>query len=160
MELSLYVPVAVNCSVAPFVILGFAGVTAIDDSVGPVTLRMVEPVTAPEIAWIIDIPAPTAVARPVEEIVATAGVAEDQATELLRFWVLPSLKVPVAVNCCVAFLARVGFAGVTARDFRVVAATVKVMEPLTVPDEAVMSVVPAIFAVTKPAPLTVATLVF
>jgi hypothetical protein len=34
------------------------------------------------------------------------------------------------------------------------------MEPLTVPDEAVMSVVPAIFAVTKPAPLTVATLVF
>ena len=159
-ELSLYVPVAVNCSVAPFVILGFAGVTAIDDSVGPVTLRMVEPVTAPDIAWIIDMPAPTAVARPVEEIVATAGVAEDQATELLRFWVLPSLKVPVAVNCCVAFLARVGFAGVTARDFSVAAATVKVTEPLTVPDEAVISVVPAVFAVTKPAPLTVATLVF
>src|SRR5580693_700761 len=64
------VPVAVNCWVAPFVILGLAGVTAIDDSVGPVTLRMVEPVTAPDIAWIIDMPAPTAVARPVEEIVA------------------------------------------------------------------------------------------
>jgi len=154
------VPVAINCSVAPFVTLGFAGVTAIDDSVGPVTVRAVEPETAPETAWIIDKPAPTAVARPVEEIVATDCIPEDHATELVRFCVLPSLKVPVAVNCWVAFLAKLVLAGVTASDFRVAAATVKVMEPLTVPDDAVMSVVPAALAVIIPPPLTVATLEF
>ena len=36
--LSLYVPVAVNCCVAPFVMDGFAGVTAIDCSVAAVTV--------------------------------------------------------------------------------------------------------------------------
>jgi hypothetical protein len=35
-ELSEYVPVAVNCWVAPTVLLGLAGVTAMDESVGVV----------------------------------------------------------------------------------------------------------------------------
>lgn len=158
MELSLNVPVAVNCSVVPFATLGLAGVTAIDDSVGPVTVSRVEPLTAPEVAWIIDEPAPTAVATPAAVIVAVAGVPEDHVTELVRFWVLLSLKVPVAVNCCVAPLVKVGFAGVTAIDFNVAAVTVTVMEPLTVPDVAVTILVPAALAVISPAPLTVATL--
>ena len=45
-------------------------------------------------------------------------------TELVRFCVLPSLKVPVAVNCWVSPTATEGFAGVTATDFSVGAATV------------------------------------
>jgi len=49
-ELSEKVPVAVNCSVAPFAIEGFAGVTAIDTSVAAVTVRVVDPVMAPETA--------------------------------------------------------------------------------------------------------------
>ena len=49
-ELSEKVPVAVNCSVAPFAIEGFAGVTAIDTSVAAVTVRVVDPVMAPEAA--------------------------------------------------------------------------------------------------------------
>jgi hypothetical protein len=49
-ELSEKVPVAVNCSVAPFAIEGFAGVTAIDTSVAAVTVRVVEPVIPPETA--------------------------------------------------------------------------------------------------------------
>jgi hypothetical protein len=49
-ELSEKVPVAVNCSVAPFAIEGFAGVTAIDTSVAAVTVKVVDPVMAPEAA--------------------------------------------------------------------------------------------------------------
>jgi hypothetical protein len=49
-ELSENVPVAVNCSVLPFAIEGFAGVTATDTSVAEVTVRVVEPLTAPEAA--------------------------------------------------------------------------------------------------------------
>jgi hypothetical protein len=91
-------------------------------------------------------------------MVATAGVSDDHATDPVRFCVLPSLNVPVAVNCCVAFLASVGFAGVTAIDLNVAPATVRVIEPTTLPDVAVMSVLPADFAVTIPLPLIVATL--
>lgn len=42
-ELSEYVPVAMNCCVVPFAIEGFKGVTAIDVSVGAVTVSVVEP---------------------------------------------------------------------------------------------------------------------
>jgi hypothetical protein len=49
-ELSENVPVAVNCSVVPFTIEGFAGVTAIDTSAAAVTVRVVEPVIPAETA--------------------------------------------------------------------------------------------------------------
>jgi hypothetical protein len=84
-EPSLYVPVAVNWSVKPLATVGFAGVTAMDERVGPVTVSVVDAVTEPETAWIADEPAETAVARPAEEIVATDGVRDDQVTELVRF---------------------------------------------------------------------------
>jgi hypothetical protein len=74
--------------------------------------------------------------------------------------VLPSLNVPVAVNCCVAFFVSVAFAGVTAIDFRVAAATASVMDPVTAADVAVMSLLPAAFAVANPPALMVATLRF
>lgn len=140
--------------------MGFAGVSAIDEREGPVTVRVVEAMTEPDTAWIADEPAETAVARPAEEIVATDGVSDDQITELVRFWVLPSLKVPVAVNCCVAFLPSEGFPGVTARDFKVAAETVRVMEPVTLPEVALIMLLPGDFAVTSPPPPTVATFVF
>ena len=43
-------------------------------------------------------PMPEPVARPVVVIVAAAALEEVQVTEVVRFWVLPSLNVPVAVN--------------------------------------------------------------
>jgi len=49
-ELSEKVPVAVNCSVVPFTIEGFAGVTAIDTNVAAVTVKVVDPVMPPETA--------------------------------------------------------------------------------------------------------------
>ena len=42
---SLKVPVAVNCSVSPLAIEGFAGVTLIDASVAAVTVSVIFPVT-------------------------------------------------------------------------------------------------------------------
>src|ERR1700675_154692 len=61
-ELSLNVPVAVNCCELPAATLGFAGVTAIDTSVTGVTVSIVDPVMLPLIAEIVDVPVPTPVA--------------------------------------------------------------------------------------------------
>jgi hypothetical protein len=43
-------------------------------------------------------PTPAPLASPVEVIVTAATLDEVQVAELVRFWVVPSLKVPVAVN--------------------------------------------------------------
>ena len=84
-------PVAVNCWFAPNGIEGFKGVTAIETSAAVVTVRVVDPVTIPELAPMVLVPTPVAVARPLLEIVATPGDEEVQFTVLVRFWVLPSL---------------------------------------------------------------------
>src|SRR5208282_6636110 len=118
---SLYVPVAVNCCVVPAAIEGFAGVTAIETSVGAVTVSVVEPlmplvvgltiggvpVVTPvggppgrwvggvlavaKVAMMVGLPAETPVARPAALMVATPGAEELHATEAVRFCVLPLL---------------------------------------------------------------------
>jgi hypothetical protein len=98
-EPSLNVPVAVNCWVAPLVIEGFAGVTAIDCSVAAVTVSTVEPLMDDDFAVIVEVPTPAPLARPAALIVAVAVVPELHVTVLVRFCVVPSLNVPVAVNC-------------------------------------------------------------
>lgn len=85
------------------------------------TVSVVEPVTLPEVAEIVVEPALSAVARPVVLIVAVAVLLEAQVTLLVRFCVLLSENVPVAVNCCVPPAAIEGFAGVTAIDTSVAA---------------------------------------
>ena len=157
---SLKVPVAVNCSVRPLAIEGFAGVTLIDESVAAVTVSVVEPVIAPETALMVVDPAPTAEARPAAEIVAAPVFVELQVAEAVRFWVLPSLKVPVAVNCSVSPLAIEGFAGVTLIDESVAAVTVSVVEPVIAPETALMVVDPAPTAEARPAAEIVAAPVF
>jgi hypothetical protein len=153
---SLKVPVAVNCCVAPLAIDGFAGVTAIDCNVAAVTVRVVEPLIAPDVALIVEFPTPAPVARPAALIVAVVVVPELHVTVLVRFCVVPSLNVPVAVNCCVAPLAIDGFAGVTAIDCSVTAVTVRTVEPLIAPDVAVIVEVPTPAALARPAALIVA----
>jgi hypothetical protein len=81
-------------------------------------------------------PLPTAVARPAVLMVATPAADELHVAVLVRFWVLPSLYVPVAVNCCVLPLVIDGFAGVTAMETRVAAVTVRVVLPETAPEVA------------------------
>ena len=85
-------------------------------------------------------------------IVATVVVAEAHVTDAVRFCVLLSLNVPVAVNCCVAPLAIDGFAGVTAIDCSVAAVTVSTVEPLTAPNVALIVLVPPPAPVARPVP--------
>jgi hypothetical protein len=154
--LSLYVPVAVNCCVRPLAIDGFAGVTAMDCSVGAVTVSSVEPTTDPEVALMVLVPAATPVARPPVPILAVAVVPDPHVTDDVRFCVLLSLKVPVAVNCCVDPLAIDELAGVTAMDCSVAAVTVSTVDPTIEPEVALMVLVPAATPVAKPPTVMVA----
>lgn len=115
--LSLKVPVAVNCFVVPTAIVEFAGVTAIETSVAALTVREALPVTPPEVALMVVLPAPTAVAKPETLIAATPGVEDDHVSEVSNC-VLPSSKLPTALNCWVVPSAIVGVAGLTAMESR------------------------------------------
>src|SRR5271163_1264337 len=155
-EPSLNVPVAVNCCVAPLAIEGFAGVTAIDCNVAAVTVSTVEPEIDDDVAVMVEVPTPAPEASPAALIVAVAVVPDDQVTVEVRFWVEPSLNVPVAVNCWVAPLVIEGFAGVTAMDCSVAAVTVRTVEPLIAPDVALIVEVPTPAPVASPDVLIVA----
>jgi hypothetical protein len=138
---------------------GFAGVTAIDCNVAAVTVSKVEPLMDDDVAVIVEVPTPAPVARPEAPMVAVVVVPDDQATLDVRFCVVPSLNVPVAVNCCVAPLAIDGFAGVTAIDCSVAAVTVSKVEPLIAPDVALIVEFPTPAPVARPAALIVAVVV-
>jgi hypothetical protein len=71
--------------------VGFVGVTAIETSVAAVTVSTVEPTTDPDVALIVLVPAPTAVASPPAPIVAVPVVPEAHVTALVRFCVVLSL---------------------------------------------------------------------
>lgn len=157
--LSEYVPVAVNCCVPPAVTDTVAGVTAMDVNVAAVTVRVVFPLTVPEDAVMVVVPADTPEARPDVLMVATEVAEELHVTDDVRLFVPPSVYVPVAVNCCVRPLMIEGAAGVTAMEASVAAVTVRVDVPLMDPDVAVIVVPPAAALVAKPPGLMVATLV-
>jgi hypothetical protein len=143
---SLKVPVAVNCWLVPSAIDGVAGVIASDTSAAEVTVSFVDPVTDPDVAVMVAVPAPVPLANPgfggTLLIVATAETSELHCAVPVMFCVLPSVYVPVAVNCSVAPVAIVGIAGVTAIDTNVAGVTVSVVDPLIVPDVAVTAVLP------------------
>ena len=116
-------------------------------------VSVVNPLTLPELAMIVVLPAATPVASPAVLMVATNVAAEFHVAELVRFCALPSLKVPVAVNCCVAPFAMEGLAGVTAIELNV---CVEVPVPLglefdaLLPHPDVTSAAPAIASRRKP----------
>ena len=84
----------------------------------------------------VDEPCATPLANPPLAMVATAEFDELHVTVFVRFWVLLSVYVPVAVNCCVFPIGTDAFAGLTAIETSAAAATVSVAEPLTDPEEA------------------------
>jgi hypothetical protein len=151
---SVYVPIAVNCCVVPRAIEGVGGVTAIETSAAAVTVSTVDPLIDPEVAVMLAVPSATVVAIPIVEpvllIVATLVVSELHCTVVVMFCMLPSVYVPVAVNCCVAPSGSVGIAGVTAIDTNVAGVTVTVVEPLIVPEVAVMLVLATATPLTTP----------
>jgi hypothetical protein len=81
---------------------GLTGVIVSDSKV-TATLSVVVPVTGPStvlnVAEIMELPWPWLSASPLELIAVTVVFDELQVTRLVRSRVLPSLKVPTAVNC-------------------------------------------------------------
>jgi hypothetical protein len=71
--------------VAPLVIEGFAGVTAIDCRVAAATVKPVEPTMEDDVAEIVEVPTPAPVAKPVAVIVATVVVPELHVAVVVRF---------------------------------------------------------------------------
>jgi hypothetical protein len=118
---------------------------------------------APDVALIVVVPTPAAVAKPCEPdallIVATPGADELHVAVLVRVCVLPSLYVPVAVNCCVVPTATEAFPGVTAIDTSTgaVTVTVSVVEPVILPIVALILEVPVVTPVARPPAVIVAT---
>jgi len=153
-ELSENTPTAVSCVWRPFGILGLVGVTPMDTSVAAVTVSVADPETLPSVAVMVAGPWPAAVTSPLEPgalLTEPTLVAEDvQAAELVRFCVVLSVYVPVAINCCVVPLAMLGFAGVTLMETRLAAVTTKLVAPETLPSVAVTVVEPGLIAVTTP----------
>jgi hypothetical protein len=156
---SVNVPVAVNCCVNPLATDGFAGVTAIVCKTAGVTVSAVEPLIDPDVALIVVDPVATVLAKPALLMVATAVAEDVHVAVLVRFCWLPSVNVPVAVNCCVNPLATDGFAGVTAIVCKTAGVTVSVVEPLIDPEVALIVVDPVATVLAKPALLMVATVV-
>jgi hypothetical protein len=88
--------------------------------VAEVTDRIAENEMLPEVAVIVVVPAETGVTFPLEPAVlltvATDAANELQVTDDVIFCVLPSEKIPVAVNCSVVPRAMLGLVGVTSMD--------------------------------------------
>jgi hypothetical protein len=132
------------------------GVTAIEVNTAAVTVSAPEPLMVPDVAVMVELPCARLVANPALLTVAIVGFEDVQLAELVRFWVVPLVKVPVAVNCCAFPAATDAVAGVTAIDFSTAAVTVNEAVPLIVPDAAVMVTLPGITLVDSPVVLTVA----
>jgi len=113
--LSLKAPTAVNCLVVPTAMLEFAGVTAIETRLAEVTVSDAVPLTPPDVAVMVTIPLPVLLANPVASMLVTDVEDEDQVREVSNC-VLPSSKLPTAVNCKVVPKAIEGVAGLTAME--------------------------------------------
>src|ERR1700760_1604292 len=104
--MSAKVPTALKVAVVPFGIVVLGVDTAIDMRSAFRTVSVVRPWIAPLVALIVVMPGVVvAVARPAAEMVAAAVDDEAQVTIAVRScvvvaFVIGSLKVPVAVNCC------------------------------------------------------------
>ena len=94
-------------------------------------------------------------ATPLWFTTATVGVDELQVTTADTSWVDPSLNEPLAVNCCEAPSAIVGFGGLTVMFWTVALVMVRVVvaEPWPLTD-AVMVTEPAATPVARPCLLT------
>ncbi len=96
------------------------------------------------------VPIATLCASPPLLIVAVEGVSEDHVAVPVRFCVVFSVNVPVAVNCWLVPFAIDGAAGVTAIETSAAEVTVSVVDPLTEPVVAVIVAVPSPTLLAKP----------
>jgi hypothetical protein len=123
---SEYVPVAANCWVSPTGMPGLAGLTAMEERVAEVTVRVLLPEVFPEVTVMVVVPGATGMARPLLFTFATEVSDEVQVTPVVILWLVPSEYVPVAANCWVSPTGMLGLAGVTDMEVRVAGVTVTV----------------------------------
>jgi hypothetical protein len=118
------------------------------------TVSVSEDVTPPEFPPITAVPDPWAVANPATlgafAMVATVAEDELQCVVNVMSWVVPSLKLPVAANCCVPPTAAVGLTGAMASETNVPVPTVSVVVPVTPDAVAEMVTEPLFFPCTTP----------
>lgn len=161
--LSENVPVAVNCCTVPRGISAFSGVTLMEVRVAFVTVRVSLEETPFAVAVIVEVPAVNPIARPcapLKLMLATRGFDELQFTRPVAFSVVPSLSVPVAVNCTVVPRAIDAIVDETTSFVIAGAPTVRVTLPLTPESVPVIFALPCARVVTAPVPeTTVATFV-
>jgi hypothetical protein len=139
--------------------LGLAGVTEMDTSVAGVTVKVVDPEMFPDAAMTVAEPVAVPMANPCEPaalLIVAAFESELQTAVAVKSCVVLSEKVPVALNCLVVPLAKLGFVGVTARDTSVAELTVSVVDPVMLPAAAEIVVVPAAAEAANPEALIVA----
>jgi hypothetical protein len=121
---------------------------------GLVTVRSVESDAPPHVAAIVVVPVASEVTRPLDPavllIVATVWDEEFQDANAVRSCIVLSENVPVAMNCLFDPTVMVGLTGVTARDAIVADVTVRVVEPETLPEVAVIVVWPGATEVAMP----------
>ncbi len=144
------IPVAVNGAAFPVAMLGLAGVKAIDCNATGLTVITDEPLRPPKEAVMVDVPVARAVARPVEETLATERSADTQVTWLVKSRVELSENEPVAVKCWVVPLGTLGSAGVTAMDCKVGVMTISTTWLITPERLAPMIEVPEATPVARP----------
>ena len=125
-----------------------------DLKVGGPIARVVEPVSAPDVAVIVVVPCATPLARPALLMLPKLGLEEVQAAVFVKSIVLPSVKIPVAVNCCLPPTRIENWDGATLIDAIVGATTVTFAEPSTNPKIALIAKLPWDRPVTTPVLLT------
>lgn len=149
------VPIAENCSLVPAAIVTLPGWIAKEARSAALTVAVTLPLIEPEAAVIVVVPRLRAVARPLTVIDATLVFDEVQVTVAVMSCVVPSEKVPVAVNCCRVPSGMDALVGVTAMEVRLALVTVRVAVEKTLPEVAVMIEVPAATPRARPGtPLT------
>jgi hypothetical protein len=94
--------VTVNCNEVPLGTIAAEGVTVIESKDVAASIIIVEAETPPAFAVMIAVPElASAVARPPAAICAIERLLDPQTTLEVMFWIVLSVKVPMAVNCWV-----------------------------------------------------------
>ena len=148
-------PVAISCWVAPFTIDGLEGDIAIEVRLVPEIAIVAEALTEPDVAVTVAVPFVIAFTTPVL-LNPTVADEADHETLLVKFCVVPSLKVPVAINCLVLPMVKDGLDGVIDNEAKVAGSTVRFVDALRDPEVAVIIADPADKVEIRPVLLIVA----
>src|SRR6266436_2634295 len=149
---------ALNCFTAPAGMEELDGAIWRETRVALVTVTEAVAAMLPEVAVTVEAPGATPRPRPLASMVSTLVALEDHCRDVST-WVLPSSKLPVAVNCCCVPAAIDTVAGERVMEMRCAGTTVMVVESVKAPTVAVMVVVPAVLMVANPVLSMVATVV-